>query len=134
MASKILVVDDSVVVRQQLRRALEGTHFDVVEAEDGLDALEKLSACDEVVLVVSDINMPRMNGIELLDAMRQDLRWKTLAVVMLTTEGQPELVQRAKALGAKGWIVKPFKAHLLTAAIMKLVSAAATQKNARTAA
>lgn len=130
MGSRILVVDDSMVVRQQVRRALAGAPFDIIEAEDGVDAVEKLSALDDVALVISDINMPRMNGIELLEAIRMDTRWRALPVVMLTTEGQPELVQRAKSLGAKGWIVKPFKAHLLSAAVAKLVSIPGVKTNA----
>jgi two-component system chemotaxis response regulator CheY len=86
-----------------------------VEATDGVDALEKLMTHADVRLVVCDINMPRMNGIEFLERVRQGL-----PVVMLTTEGHPELIQQAKALGAKGWLVKPFKPDLLVAAARKL--------------
>jgi two-component system chemotaxis response regulator CheY len=66
--------------------------------------------------------MPRMNGLEMLEKLRTDARWKTLPVVMLTTEGQPGLIERAKKAGAKGWIIKPFKAELLVAAVQRLTA------------
>ena len=118
MSAKILVVDDSAMVRQQVARALLGAGFTVVDAVDGVDALEKLAGSPGVGLVVCDVNMPRMSGIELLEQLHG--RDPGLPVVMLTTEGQPELIQRAKSLGAKGWIVKPFKPALLLAAAQKL--------------
>lgn len=121
---KVLVVDDSLMVRQQVGRALTAAGFSIVEAVDGADALEKLAATPEAALVVCDVNMPRMSGIEFLENVRRDGR-PALPVVMLTTEGQPELIQKAKALGAKGWIVKPFKPDLLVAAVKKLTAAAA---------
>lgn len=121
---KVLVVDDSLMVRQQVGRALTAAGFTIVEAVDGADALEKLAATPEAALVVCDVNMPRMSGIEFLENVRRDGR-PALPVVMLTTEGQPELIQKAKALGAKGWIVKPFKPDLLVAAVKKLTAAAA---------
>lgn len=123
MSTKILVVDDSLMVRQQVGRALTAAGFTIVDAGDGTDALEKLATTPEVALVVCDVNMPRMSGIEFLENVRRD--GKTLPVVMLTTEGQPELIQKAKSLGAKGWIVKPFKPELLVAAVKKLTAAAA---------
>jgi two-component system chemotaxis response regulator CheY len=123
MSEKILVIDDSRMVRQQVGRALEGAGFTVVEATDGADALEKLAATPETRMIVCDVNMPRMSGIEFLENIQaQGLR---LAVVMLTTEGQPEMIARAKSLGAKGWIVKPFKPDQLVAVARKLVPAAA---------
>ena len=123
MAVKVLVIDDSMMVRQQVGRALTTAGFTVIEATDGVDALEKLSAASDTSLVVCDVNMPRMNGIEFLERVNQTTL--KIPVVMLTTEGQPELIQRAKALGAKGWIVKPFKPELLVAAAKKLTAAAA---------
>jgi two-component system chemotaxis response regulator CheY len=123
MSAKILVIDDSLMVRQQVSRALTGAGFSIVEACDGVEAHEKLAATADVRLIVCDVNMPRMNGLEFLEKLSASGR--AIPVVMLTTEGQPELIQRAKALGAKGWIVKPFKPEMLIAAAKKLVAAAA---------
>jgi two-component system chemotaxis response regulator CheY len=125
MASKVLVVDDSMMVRQQVKRALTVADFSVVEAQDGMDALEKLSANPDVALVVCDVNMPRMGGMDFLEALRKLPTFGALPVVMLTTEAQPELVARAKTFGAKGWIIKPFKPELLLAAAKKLAVAKA---------
>ena len=122
MNRKILVIDDSMMVRQQVKRALTSAGFDVVEAQDGIDALEKANLTPDLALVICDVNMPRMNGLDFLEAFRKDDRFKSVPTVMLTTEAQPALVARAKSLDAKGWIVKPFKAELLTAAAKKLAS------------
>jgi two-component system chemotaxis response regulator CheY len=119
MSSKVLVIDDSLTVRKQVGMALTMAGFAVLEACDGADALEKLTVHADVALVVCDVNMPRMNGLEFLAHVRTGL-----PVMMLTTEGQPELIQRAKALGAKGWLVKPFKPELLVAAARKLTASA----------
>ena len=123
MNATILVIDDSLMVRQQVSRALTGAGFSMIEACDGLDAHQKLAGRADVRLIVCDVNMPRMNGIEFLEKLSAS--GSSIPVVMLTTEGQPELIQRAKALGAKGWIVKPFKPELLVAAARKLTAAAA---------
>jgi two-component system chemotaxis response regulator CheY len=122
MSAQVLVIDDSMMVRQQVSRALTAAGFSVVEASDGADALEKLASRPGTRLVVCDVNMPRMDGIEFLARMNAD--GAGVPIVMLTTEGQPELIQRAKALGAKGWIVKPFKPDLLVAVARKLTAAA----------
>jgi two-component system chemotaxis response regulator CheY len=118
MPSKILVVDDSTMVRTQVGHALGRAGFEIREAIDGVEALEAIRG-GGIDLVVCDINMPRMGGLELLQHLGPDVMSK-LPVVMLTTEGQPELVQRAKALGAKGWIIKPFKPDLLVSVARKL--------------
>ena len=122
MSVKVLVIDDSLMVRQQVSRALSAAGFAILEATDGVEALQKLESSPETRLVVCDVNMPRMNGIEFLE--RLSANGSPVPVVMLTTEGQPELIQRAKALGAKGWIVKPFKPDLLIAAAKKLTAVA----------
>ena len=123
MTTTVMVVDDSSVVRKLVGGALSAAGFDVIEAEDGVHALEMLSARADPSLIVLDMNMPRMGGLELLQRMR-DQALSRVPVVMLTTEGQPRLMQQAKALGARGWIVKPFKADLLVAAVRKLTHAA----------
>ncbi|HLK41021.1 MAG TPA: response regulator [Polyangiaceae bacterium] len=122
MGGKILVVDDSMLVRRQVGQALSKEGFVLIEAVDGVDALEKLAANGDVALVVCDVNMPRMNGLEFLEKKNGDAACRGVPVVMLTTEGQPELIQKAKGLGAKGWIVKPFKADLLASAARKLTA------------
>ena len=122
MSAKVLVIDDSMMIRRQVGQALIGAGFSVIEAVDGVDGLQKLTTSPDTRLVVCDVNMPRMDGIEFLARMNADGAGGP--VVMLTTEGQPELIQRAKALGAKGWIVKPFKPELLVAVARKLTAAA----------
>jgi two-component system chemotaxis response regulator CheY len=119
---KILIVDDSPSVRQQVGMALTQAGYAVVEAVDGLDGLSK-AATPGVSLVICDVNMPRMNGLEMVEKIKSDPKFFSLPVVMLTSEGQAAIIERAKKAGAKGWIIKPFKAELLVAAVKKLVAA-----------
>jgi two-component system chemotaxis response regulator CheY len=123
VGKKILVVDDSPTVRQQVGMALKQAGFEVAEATDGADGLAKVSADREIAMVILDVNMPRMNGLEMLEAVKQGGKNAGLHVIMLTSEGQQSLIERAKKAGAKGWIVKPFKAELLVAAVKKLLAA-----------
>jgi len=114
MRKKVLVVDDSHSVREHVASALSDSGFDIVEACDGIDALEKLNAETNVALVFCDVNMPRMNGLDLIAEVKRTAKYADLPIVVLTTEGRPDLVRRAKEAGAKLWIVKPFKPeHLL---------------------
>jgi two-component system chemotaxis response regulator CheY len=121
MAEKILVIDDSETVRQQVRQALGGAGFEVVEAVDGIDGLEKISQTTDLSLVLCDINMPRMTGLEMLGQLHRE--GSTLPILMLTTEGQPSLIRRAREAGAKAWIVKPFKTEQLIAVVSKILLA-----------
>jgi two-component system chemotaxis response regulator CheY len=117
---RVLVVDDSETVRQQVRQALQPAGYDVVEAVDGMDGLEKIRSSGDIGLVLCDVNMPRMTGLEMIaKAHREGL---TTPIIMLTSEAQPSLVRRARESGAKGWIVKPFKVDLLLAAVSKIIS------------
>lgn len=118
MSKKILIVDDSATVRQQVRAALEQVGFIVIEAVDGQDAVQKISGGFNGI--VCDVNMPRMNGVEFVEVVKKLPEHASLPILMLTTEGSPELIRRAKAAGAKGWIVKPFKPDQLVAAMQKL--------------
>ncbi len=118
MNQRVMVVDDSAVVRLQVGRALIDAGFTVVEAVDGLDAIGKLSA-GAVSLIVCDINMPRMDGLEFVTWLSTQV--SRPPILMLTTEGHPHLIQRAKEKGAKGWMVKPLKPELLVAAARRLM-------------
>jgi two-component system chemotaxis response regulator CheY len=124
MATKIMVVDDSRTVRQQVGMALGCAGFEIIEATDGIEGCARIEQHPDLALVILDINMPRMDGLEMLDIVKGDARHADLPIVMLTTEGQPSLVLRAKAAGAKGWIVKPFKADMLLATVRKLARVA----------
>lgn len=121
--AKLIIVDDSATMRQQVVRALSSTGLDIVEAVDGQDGLEKIEADADIDVVILDVNMPRMNGIEMAEALQKNGRMaKGLKIVMLTTEGHADLVKRAKAAGAKGWLVKPFKPEMLLATVQKLAA------------
>ncbi len=122
MSKKVIVVDDSRTARQQVRSALQGAGYEIVEAVDGNDGIVKLSENADASLVLCDVNMPNMNGIEMLESVKRTGAGFTF--VMLTTEAEPEIVRRAKASGAKGWIVKPFNSDLLLSAVRKLVGEA----------
>jgi two-component system, chemotaxis family, chemotaxis protein CheY len=119
---KILVVDDSATVRQQVSMALGQAGYDVIEAADGQYGLEAVEGNADLTLVICDVNMPRMNGLDMLAAVKRDPRHARLPILMLTTEGQPALMKKAKESGAKGWIVKPFDPTQLVAAVNKLTS------------
>jgi two-component system chemotaxis response regulator CheY len=120
---KILIVDDSSTIRQQVQETLTGAGFEVVQATDGVEGARVISDRQDLSLVLCDLNMPRMGGLEMLEIVQARGRLQSLPVVMLTTEGQPALVQRAREIGAKGWIVKPFKPQLLVATLRKLIAA-----------
>jgi two-component system chemotaxis response regulator CheY len=100
--------------------ALTAAGFEVVEAVDGEDGVNKIRSDSTLAAVICDINMPKKTGLELIEEIKSGGANSHVPIVMLTTEGQPAMVQRAKAAGAKGWIVKPFKPNLLVAALQKL--------------
>ena len=118
---KILVIDDSETIRQQVKQALTTTGYEIIEAVDGIDGLEKLRAVTDLDLALCDVNMPRMNGLDMIAEVQRS--GPKIPILMLTTEGQPSLIRRAREAGAKGWIVKPFKPELLVAAVKKLIDA-----------
>ncbi len=121
MSKKVLIVDDSRTIRQQVNFTLSKGGFTVVEAEDGKDGIEKLKANADISMIISDVNMPNMNGLEMVEAIASDASLPKPPIVMLTTEGSGELVERAKKAGAKGWLVKPFKPDQLVTVVQKLV-------------
>lgn len=124
MSKTILIVDDSATVRQQVGMALTQAGFSVLEAVDGVDGKDQIEKNDNIALVVCDVNMPRMNGLDMVQQVKADARNEGLPILMLTTEGDPSLITKAKKAGAKGWIVKPFNADLLVNAAKKLTAAA----------
>ncbi|MGD0674010.1 MAG: response regulator [Polyangiaceae bacterium] len=118
---KVLVVDDSSTVRQQVGVALAKGGYELVDACDGIDGLAKFSANPDLAMVICDVNMPRMDGIEMLSTLAERCAGKMIPVIMLTTEVQPRLIERARKAGAQGWLIKPFKTETLIAAVRKLV-------------
>jgi two-component system, chemotaxis family, chemotaxis protein CheY len=120
MAKRILLVDDSASVRQVVGIALRRAGYETVEAGNGQEALGLLDS-GKLHLIISDVNMPVMNGIEFVKKVRQHPTSKFTPVVMLTTEGQDEMKQLGKEAGAKAWIVKPFNPPQLLDVVSKLV-------------
>ena len=116
----IMTVDDSASLRQMVSFVLRGGGYDVVEAMDGLDALSKLKGRD-LDLIVTDINMPRMDGLEFTRQLRAMPQYKFVPIVLLTTESHPEKKQEGKAAGATAWIVKPFNPDQLLAVVKKVM-------------
>lgn len=112
MAKCILIVDDSETVRQVLKLALGNAGYKVVEAEDGFDALDKLSGVP-VDMLITDLNMPNMDGLELIKKVREEGSHRFTPIVMLTTESSEEKKKAGREAGASGWIVKPFKPEQL---------------------
>lgn len=122
MAKRILVVDDSASIRHVVSIALKGAGYEVLDAEDGQQALTKLDG-QKINLIISDVNMPRMDGIGLLKAIKANPKYKFTPVMMLTTESGQDKVNEGRAAGAKAWIVKPFQPPQLLDAVAKLLPA-----------
>jgi two-component system chemotaxis response regulator CheY len=120
MGKTILIVDDSASMRQLVTFALKDAGYDVVAAVDGKDALAKAEA-SKVDGIVTDLNMPEMDGIELIRQLRTRTGYKFTPIVMLTTESQESKKQEGKKVGASGWIVKPFTPEQLIGVVKKFV-------------
>lgn len=120
MAKTILIVDDSASVRQVVSIALKGAGYEVIEGVDGKDALAKLNG-QKVHLIISDVNMPNMDGITFVKEVKQLPAYKFTPVIMLTTESQEGKKQEGQAAGAKAWVVKPFLPAQMLAAVSKLI-------------
>ena len=116
----ILAVDDSVSMRQMVSFTLKGAGFDVIEAVDGMDALGKAKG-KSIDLVLTDVNMPRMDGISLIKELRAQPNFKFTPILMLTTESGVDKKTEGKNAGATGWIVKPFNPDQLLATIKKVL-------------
>ena len=122
MGSKtILIVDDSMTVRQQVSMILKAAGYNIAEACNGREGVEVMRSGAPIAMVICDVNMPISNGLEFLETIKGDAPAPPVPVVMLTTDGSPELIARAKRAGARGWIVKPFQSDLLVSAVRRLV-------------
>ena len=115
-----MTVDDSASVRQMVSFTLKGAGYEVVEAKDGKDALSKVNGT-QVQMVITDLNMPNLDGIGLIKELRAKPGFKFIPIIMLTTESQDTKKQEGKAAGATGWIVKPFKSDQLLAVVKKVL-------------
>jgi len=120
MAKTILAVDDSASIRQMVSFTLKGAGYDVVEASDGQDGLDKAKS-KAINLVLTDQNMPRMDGITLIKSLRALPQYKTVPILMLTTESSDAMKAQGKAAGATGWLVKPFDPQKLLDVVKKVI-------------
>jgi two-component system chemotaxis response regulator CheY len=120
VAKTVLIIDDSASIRQVVSLTLKRAGYEVLEAVDGRDALDKLKG-QKVNLILCDVNMPNMDGITFLKEVKQLATYKFTPIIMLTTESQEAKKQEGKAAGARAWIVKPFKPEQMLMAIEKLI-------------
>jgi two-component system chemotaxis response regulator CheY len=120
MAKTILIVDDSASVRQVVSIALRGAGYEVLTGVDGKDALQKMNG-QRIHLIISDVNMPNMDGITFVSEAKKLPAYKFTPIIMLTTESQEEKKRQAQAAGAKAWVTKPFQPAQMLAAVAKLI-------------
>jgi two-component system, chemotaxis family, chemotaxis protein CheY len=120
MGKTIMTVDDSSSVRQVVSFTLKEAGYEVIEACDGLDALTKTKG-KSLNLIITDLNMPNLDGIELIKRIRAGSEHKFVPILMLTTESQDEKKMQGKSAGATGWIIKPFKPEQLLTVIKKVI-------------
>lgn len=120
MAKTVLIVDDSVSIRQMVSHTLKQSGYNVVEAPDGEAALEKAKST-ALDLVITDQNMPKLDGIGLTQALRRDARHKRTPILVLTTEASEDMKAKGKAAGATGWLVKPFEPTKLIQVVQKVI-------------
>lgn len=120
--AQVMVVDDSGTVRDKVSEFLSKNDISVIVAVDGKDGLDKMKANPQIKLIISDINMPNMDGLTMVEKIRNELGNNGVNVIMLTTESDDRMKARGKAAGVKGWIVKPFKGEAVIGAIQKLIA------------
>ena len=118
---KVLIVDDSLMVRTAVRVALSGAGYQIVEAVDGEEGRQAIQETRDLSLVICDVNMPRMDGLRMLELVKADGANAELPVLMLSTEGDPSMIRRARDAGAAGWIVKPFQPAVVLGLIRRFV-------------
>ena len=119
MAKTIMIVDDSASIRTVVGIALRGEGYTVIEAKDGQDAINKLTG-QKVYLIISDVNMPIMDGITFVKHVKQMAAYKFTPIIMLTTESDESKKREGQAAGARAWVVKPFKPEQMLAAVQRL--------------
>lgn len=119
MGKKVMVVDDSNAIRQSLVFTLKSAGYDAIEASNGAVALDLMKE-HSVGLFISDVNMPEMDGLTLLKKIKEDSSYKHTPVIMLTTESSGDIIESAKKIGAKAWMIKPFQPDQLLDAVKKL--------------
>ncbi len=119
MTQTIMTVDDSASIRQMVKFTLSDAGYQVVEASNGQDALDKMAA--RPAMIITDLNMPTMDGIELIKQVRKMPEFKFIPIIMLTTESQNEKKMKGKGAGATGWIVKPFRPDQLLGVVKKVL-------------
>lgn len=120
MAKTIAAVDDSSSIRQAISFELEQAGYEVITAEDGMDALVQIAG-KEVDLVITDLNMPKLDGIGLIKKLREDQNYKFTPIIMLTTESEASKKEEGKQAGATAWMTKPFKSEQLLGVIRKVI-------------
>ncbi len=122
MSKTILTVDDSKTMRDMLKLALNGAGHRVIQADDGMAGVEALAGAPRLDVIITDINMPRLDGFGFIDQVRKDPRHRATPILVLTTESDAAKKQRAREAGATGWIVKPFDPARLIAAVNRVSS------------
>ncbi|ELP5728594.1 response regulator [Vibrio vulnificus] len=120
MKKNILIVDDSESLRQVVSIALTGAGFNVIEAKDGVQGVERLNG-EKIHLIISDVNMPNMNGIDFIKQVKQHNKYRFTPIVMLTTETQTYLMEECKKAGAKAWLVKPFRPEQMISVVSRFL-------------
>jgi two-component system chemotaxis response regulator CheY len=120
MAKKVLVVDDSAAIRQSITYVLQQGGYEVLEAKDGMDGLSALETMDATDLIITDVNMPNLDGISFIRKVRENAKYKFTPIIVLTTESQGTKMNEGKEAGATGWIVKPFSAEKLLGVVKKV--------------
>ena len=120
MPKTIMIVDDAVSIRGLASMTLENAGYQVVEAHDGRDGLDKISQ-QRIHMVITDINMPHMDGIQLIKALKAHSEYKFIPIVILTKETEPDKKKQGQKAGAKAWITKPFKPKTILGVVQKII-------------
>ncbi|WP_304222390.1 response regulator [Gracilinema caldarium] len=124
MPKRVLVVDDSAAIRQSITYVLQQGGYEVIEAKDGQDGLDTMARIEVPDLIITDVNMPNLDGIGFIRRIREQIKYKFVPIVVLTTESQGEKMNEGKEAGATAWIVKPFSADKLLGVVKKVIGAA----------